>query len=364
MPVKIAAKSGQRSLDFSAAPVNNIPGNAPTLYGFGNVGPFPYPLIGVGLTFPSDYSIIFGNGGGVYFPAVVLNSNVTIGGYIDDTTILLSSSNGAVGGVTFPYLHSPINYDAAILGTDANLVEGTINWTHDPTFTEAPLGNAAFTPTIDGPCLIGQGSTTPVDEFYNAGIDDIWHNAFKDDLDPAYPLAVINLPFAGINRALISHAASVHLVEWTEAAFNPGGAFNSTTYTLQLADAADDLIFQAFLASGFANFYFSASTEKFVLASKIGLPTFEISFAFEPDFSSYERIDITGSPIFDGLYFQSVDGTDWIIGVDNLGNGQFSGANFLNIHGQVHIQGVISLGCWSPCANLLYHFIGEDLPNG
>ncbi len=375
---KIVNRNAVSAVDFNGVPKSYLPGIDP--YALDNLcGNLPYPLAHhqIQSLTSDDYIILLMNNASLYFPdlAGFAGNSGLVGAITSDAAKSLAYIDT---GVIFPdperYGFIAIPYDFESAGVNDPLFPNTLQFDFaDPTDTSVtPIGPLTGIFESGPGCVVSAENNVAPGYYFFDIQTQTWFQAFEafdGNLNASYAQHIRG--GNGKNYTILSRFdMGAVLVEWEPVAYDGGLTFNSTSYALELDDPADDAIFQTALtdnnaATNWAGGYWQFMLDKIYFnAAAPGLSDYLVMktvFAFEPDFSSYERIDVTPDAEFEGgMFSRGFDGTNYAFGF-NAVDGIIQGFSSISISGTVKLGGVFNLGCWSPCANLAFRAIGEDL---
>jgi hypothetical protein len=211
-----------------------------------------------------------------------------------------------------------------------------------------------------------------VSNIYISETNNTSHNAFI--LDPLFsdyggggiPICELNVggffyTFA-FGTPVTFSGNEVFMCKWQMQPYNVAGPFTYTNYQLTLSDATDNTLYQTVTDYNNENYHIFCNWNEFVFV--VNDPTGLVTnmFVFAPDFTWYDSYTINFDPSIAALFpnlFRDVEGNNYAIAPVGSGIAQHLEYQIVNpvtavVAGNLQLAEPFSLGCYSPCANLLY----------
>jgi hypothetical protein len=361
----ISNKAGSSTVDFSGSTFTPTPVRPPYIYEKAETPAFPYPPLFNGtLSDWSQYQLLYGNNTGLFYPTIDFTLNGS--NYSFDIT-------GAPGTVLIQYSQTPITgvfswkdlpFGAIAVGPQILAPDDTMPAFSEPNYSGSfltPQGHGDQIPfTVDGNGKLAADNNGLV--WIGNITDKVWHQAFTlIDLDTSVWSSITLAGADNLNTTWIEKNSGVtpaqYITRWKQT-----DAGNPTNQPVQdyitLSDAADDVIFQNAMQYNIS-YKLAATPNNFIFTTldTSGPSLVAVAFIFSIDCTTYSRVDITLDPsITDGVYFKDIDGNEYFISPTGFGV-----AGSVVVEHDIILQPqVFSLGCWSPCANHVFHFLNRD----
>jgi hypothetical protein len=356
------------AINNSSGAFQPIPGTVPFIF-FQNNNPY-FALNLNGSSADLDYAGAFlradGSICGIYNPDPVIDNSsgshlVSLKPDLSDSIVSLAPGTGIVvnhnaymsGGVV-----SPNTYDLGPVGLPTLIVA-------------TPFFSGTLGYNLSWGYIGGWGALMPKSgdgNYFYYDVTGTYFNAFSFDSD----FNINNVDFTSVvsdgiwnytfsdGEPISGTGVGIWFSKWQPAAYNLAGPFTYTNYEIVLGDTTDNADWQSGLDySSSAGYHLSFSNGKNFcvgLYSNTAFATELTLFLFASDMSYYDRYNVTldGSQEYP-IFFIDYDDNFYIISYDTINNvSTFAIGLASAAPGIATLGDVISLGCWSPCANLLY----------